>query len=160
MKTVITTILILFSINIFAQKQSKEINLSNKDLTEFVYNDTMKDVTYLDLSVNFLQDIKIDSMKQLVYINVCENILTEEAILNILKVLNKNGLTLGWCYLSGGGNAYINDLKINKDYLMLLRKRWNISINTNNQNNEKDTIINTITNSEHIDLFAKYGLKS
>ena len=92
----------------------------------------MKDVTYLDLSVNFLQDVKIDSMKQLVYINVCENILTEEAILNILKVLNKNGLTLGWCYLSGGGNAYINNLKINKDYLMLLRKRWNISINTNN----------------------------
>ena len=132
MKTTIITILILLSINIFAQKQSKEINLSNKDLTEFVYNDTMKDVTYLDLSVNFLQDVKIDSMKQLVYINVCENILTEEAILNILKVLNKNGLTLGWCYLSGGGNAYINDLKINKDYLMLLRKRWNISINTNN----------------------------
>ena len=129
MKTAITTILILLSINIFAQK---EINLSNKDLTEFVYNDTMKDITYLDLSVNFLQDVKIDSMKQLVYINVCENILTEEAILNILKVLNKNGLTLGWCYLSGGGNAYINDLKINKDYLMLLRKRWNISINTNN----------------------------
>ena len=132
MKTTITTILILLSINIFAQKQSKEINLSNKDLTDFVYNDTMKDVTYLDLSVNFLQDVKIDSMKQLVYINVCENILTEEAILNILKVLNKNGLTSGWCYLSGGGNAYINDLKINKDYLMLLRKRWNISINTNN----------------------------
>ena len=157
MKTAITTILILLSINIFAQK---EINLSNKDLTEFVYNDTMKDVTYLDLSVNFLQDVKIDSMKQLTYFNVCENILTEEAILNILKVLNKNGLTLGWCYLSGGGNAYINDLKINKDYLMLLRKRWNISINTNNQNNEKDTIINTITNSEYIDIFAKYGLKS
>ena len=132
MKTIITTIFIFFSINIFAQKQSKEINLSNKDLTEFVYNDTMKDVTYLDLSVNFLQDVKIDSMKNLIYINVCENILTEEAILNILKVLNKNGLTLGWCYLSGGGNAYINDLKINKDYLMLLRKRWNISINTNN----------------------------
>ena len=132
MKTTIITILILLSFNIFAQKESKEINLSNKDLTEFVYNDTMKDVTYLDLSVNFLQDVKIDSMKQLVYINVCENILTEEAILNILKVLNKNGLTLGWCYLSGGGNAYINDLKINKDYLMLLRKRWNISINTNN----------------------------
>ena len=129
MKTTITTILILFSVTLFAQK---EINLSNKDLTEFVYNDTMKDVTYLDLSVNFLQDVKIDSMKNLVYINVCENILTEEAILNILKVLNKNGLTSGWCYLSGGGNAYINDLKINKDYLMLLRKRWNISINTNN----------------------------
>lgn len=129
MKTTITTIFILLSINIFAQK---EINLSNKDLTQFVYNDTMKDVTYLDLSSNFLQDIQIDSMKNLVYINVCENILTEEAILNILKVLNKNGLTLGWCYLSGGGNAYINDLKINKDYLMLLRKRWNISINTNN----------------------------
>ena len=129
MKTTITTIFIILSINIFAQK---EINLSNKDLTEFVYNDTMKDVTYLDLSSNFLQDIQIDSMKNLVYINVCENILTEEAILNILKVLNKNGLTLGWCYLSGGGNAYINDLKINKDYLMLLRKRWNISINTNN----------------------------
>ena len=129
MKTAITTILILFSVTLFAQK---EINLSNKDLTQFVYNDTMKDVTYLDLSSNFLQDIKIDSMKNLLYINVCENILTEEAILNILKVLNKNGLTLGWCYLSGGGNAYINDLKINKDYLMLLRKRWNISINTNN----------------------------
>lgn len=129
MKTAIITILILLSINIFAQK---EINLSNKDLTQFIYNDTMKDVTYLDLSSNFIQDIQIDSMKNLVYINVCENILTEEAILNILKVLNKNGLTLGWCYLSGGGNAYINDLKINKDYLMLLRKRWNISINTNN----------------------------
>ena len=132
MKTTITTILILLSINIFAQKQSKEINLSNKDLTEFIYNDTMKDITYLDLSVNFLQDVKIDLMKNLIYINVCDNILTEEAILNILKVLNKNGLTLGWCYLSGGGNAYINNLKINKDYLMLLRKRWNISINTNN----------------------------
>ena len=129
MKTTIITILILFSVTLFAQK---EINLSNKDLTEFIYNDTMKDVTYLDLSSNFLQDVKIDSMKNLVYINVCENILTEESILNILKVLNKNGLTLGWCYLSGGGNAYINDLKINKDYLMLLRKRWNISINTNN----------------------------
>jgi len=129
MKTTITTIFILLSINIFAQK---EINLSNKDLTEFIYNDTMKDVTYLDLSLNFLQDVKIDSMKNLVYINICENILTEQSILNILKVLNKNGLTLGWCYLSGGGNAYINDLKINKDYLMLLRKRWNISINTNN----------------------------
>ena len=87
MKTTITTILILFSVTLFAQK---EINLSNKDLTEFVYNDTMKDITYLDLSVNFLQDVKIDSMKQLVYINVCDNILTEEAILNILKVLNKN----------------------------------------------------------------------
>ena len=47
MKTTITTILILFSVTLFAQK---EINLSNKDLTEFVYNDTMKDVTYLDLS--------------------------------------------------------------------------------------------------------------
>ena len=130
MKTTITTILlIIISFNSYSQK---EINLSNKDLTEFIYNDTMKDVTYLDLSLNFLQDIKIDSMKNLVYINICENILTEEAILNILKVLNKNGLTLGWCYLSGGGNAYINDLKINKDYLMLLRKRWNISINTNN----------------------------
>ena len=129
MKTAITTILILLSVTLFAQK---EINLSNKDLTEFIYNDTMKDVTYLDLSVNFLQEVKIDSMKQLVYINVCENILTEEAILNILNVLNKNGLMQGWCYLSGGGNAYINDLKINKDYLMLLRKRWNISINTNN----------------------------
>lgn len=129
MRKIITTILILLSFNIFAQK---EINLSNKDLTEFIYNDTMKDVTYLDLSSNFLQDVKIDSMKNLVYINVCENILSEQSILNILKVLNKNGLTLGWCYLSGGGNAYINDLKINKDYLMLLRKRWNISINTNN----------------------------
>ena len=129
MRKIITTILIILSFNIFAQK---EINLSNKDLTEFVYNDTMKDVTYLDLSLNFLQEVKIDSMKNLLYINVCENILTEEAILNILKVLNKNGLTSGWCYLSGGGNAYINDLKINKDYLMLLRKRWNISINTNN----------------------------
>jgi len=129
MKTTIITILILFSVTLFAQK---EINLSNKDLTEFIYNDTMKDVTYLDLSSNFIQDIQIDSMKNLVYINVCENILTEEAILNILKVLNKNGLTTGWCYLSGGGNAYINDLKINMDYLMLLRKRWNISINTNN----------------------------
>ena len=74
MKTIITTILIFFSISIFAQK---EINLSNKDLTEFVYNDTMNDVTYLDLSVNFLQEVKIDSMKQLIYINVCENILTE-----------------------------------------------------------------------------------
>ena len=157
MRKIITILLIIISFNSYSQK---EINLSNKDLTEFVYNDTMKDVTYLDLSVNFLQDVKIDSMKQLVYINVCENILTEEAILNILKVLNKNGLTLGWCYLSGGGNAYINNLKINKDYLMLLRKRWNISINTNNQNNEKDTIINTITNSEYIDLFAEYGLKS
>ena len=129
MRKIITILLIIISFNSYSQK---EINLSNKDLTEFVYNDTMKDVTYLDLSVNFLQDVKIDSMKQLVYINVCDNILTEEAILNILKVLNKNGLTLGWCYLSGGGNAYINDLKINKDYLMLLRKRWNISINTNN----------------------------
>ena len=158
MKKILIIISLILSISVNAQVT--EINLSNKDLTEFVYNDTMKDVTYLDLSVNFLQDIKIDSMKQLVYINVCENILTEEAILNILKVLNKNGLTLGWCYLSGGGNAYINDLKINKDYLMLLRKRWNISINTNNQNNEKDTIINTITNSEYINLFAKYGLKS
>ena len=126
MKTAITTVLILLSINIFAQK---EINLSNKDLTEFVYNDTMKDVTYLDLSVNFLQDVKIDSMKQLIYINVCENILTEEAILNILKVLNKNGLTLGWCYLSGGGNATIYKLNQNMDYLMLKRKRWNITIN-------------------------------
>ena len=132
MRKILIIISLILSMSVNAQKQSKEINLSNKDLTEFVYNDTMKDVTYLDLSVNFLQDIKIDSMKQLVYINVCENILTEEAILNILKVLNKNGLTLGWCYLSGGGNAYINDLKINKDYLMLLRKRWNISINTNN----------------------------
>ena len=93
----------------------------------------MKDVTYLDLSLNFLQDVKIDSMKNLIYINICENILSEQSILNILKVLNKNGLTLGWCYLSGGGNAIINDLKINKDYLMLLRKRWNISINTNNK---------------------------
>ena len=129
MRKIITILLIIISFNSYSQK---EINLSNKDLTEFVYNDTMKDVTYLDLSVNFLQDVKIDSMKNLIYINVCENILTEEAILNILKVLNKNGLTLGWCYLSGGGNAYINDLKINKDYLMLLRKRWNISINTNN----------------------------
>ena len=129
MRKIITILSIIISFNSYSQK---EINLSNKDLTEFIYNDTMKDVTYLDLSVNFLQDVKIDSMKQLVYINVCENILTEEAILNILKVLNKNGLTLGWCYLSGGGNAYINDLKINKDYLMLLRKRWNISINTNN----------------------------
>ena len=126
MKTAITTVLILLSINIFAQK---EINLSNKDLTEFIYNDTMKDVTYLDLSSNFIQDIQIDSMKNLIYINICENILSEQSILNILKVLNKNGLTLGWCYLSGGGNAYINDLKINKDYLMLLRKRWNITIN-------------------------------
>ena len=132
MRKILIIISLILSINIFAQKQSKEINLSNKDLTEFVYNDTMKDVTYLDLSVNFLQEVKIDSMKQLTYINVCENILTEEAILNILKVLNKNGLTLGWCYLSGGGNAYINDLNTNKDYLMLLRKRWNISINTNN----------------------------
>ena len=129
MRKLIIIVIIFVSFNSYSQK---EINLSNKDLTEFVYNDTMRDVTYLDLSVNFLQDVKIDSMKQLVYINVCENILTEEAILNILKVLNKNGLTLGWCYLSGGGNAYINDLKINKDYLMLLRKRWNISINTNN----------------------------
>ena len=129
MRKIITILLIIISFNSYSQK---EINLSNKDLTEFIYNDTMKDVTYLDLSLNFLQDVKIDSMKNLVYINVCENILTEEAILNILKVLNKNGLTLGWCYLSGGGNAYINDLKINKDYLMLLRKRWNISINTNN----------------------------
>ena len=129
MRKIITILLIIISFNSYSQK---EINLSNKDLTEFVYNDTMKDVTYLDLSSNFLQYVQIDSMKNLVYINVCENILTEEAILNILKVLNKNGLTLGWCYLSGGGNAYINDLKINKDYLMLLRKRWNISINTNN----------------------------
>ena len=129
MRKIITILLIIISFNSYSQK---EINLSNKDLTEFVYNDTIKDVTYLDLSNNFIQDIQIDSMKNLVYINVCENILTEEAILNILKVLNKNGLTLGWCYLSGGGNAYINDLKINKDYLMLLRKRWNISINTNN----------------------------
>ena len=129
MKKIIIIIIIFISFNVKAQK---EINLSNKDLTEFVYNDTMKDITYLDLSVNFLQEVKIDSMKQLVYINVCENILTEEAILNILKVLNKNGLTSGWCYLSGGGNAYINNLNTNKDYLMLLRKRWNISINTNN----------------------------
>ena len=129
MRKIITILLIIISFNSYSQK---EINLSNRDLTEFVYNDTMKDVTYLDLSSNFIQDIQIDSMKNLIYINVCENILTEEAILNILKVLNKNGLTLGWCYLSGGGNAYINDLKINKDYLMLLRKRWNISINTNN----------------------------
>ena len=157
MRKIITILLIIISFNSYSQK---EINLSNKDLTEFVYNDTMKDVTYLDLSSNFLQDVQIDSMKNLIYINICENILTEEAILNILKVLNKNGLTLGWCYLSGGGNAYINDLKINKDYLMLLRKRWNISINTNNQNNEKDTN-NTITiNSEYIDIFARYGFKS
>ena len=129
MRKIITILLIIISFNSYSQK---EINLSNKDLTQFVYNDTMKDVTYLDLSNNFIQDVKIDSMKNLVYINICENILTEQSILNILKVLNKNGLTLGWCYLSGGGNAYINDLKINKDYLMLLRKRWNISINTNN----------------------------
>jgi len=129
MRKIITILLIIISFSSYSQK---EINLSNKDLTEFIYNDTMKDVTYLDLSSNFIQDIQIDSMKNLIYINICENILSEQSILNILKVLNKNGLTLGWCYLSGGGNAYINDLKINKDYLMLLRKRWNISINTNN----------------------------
>mgnify|MGYP000913371182 CR=1 FL=1 len=72
------------------------------------------------------------SMKNLLYINVCENILSEEAILNILKVLNKNGLTLGWCYLDGGANATIYKLNQNMDYLMLKRKRWNITINTNN----------------------------
>ena len=66
MKTTITTILILLSINIFAQK---EINLSNKDLTEFIYNDTMKDVTYLDLSVNLLHKEYKRRFKELYFIN-------------------------------------------------------------------------------------------
>jgi hypothetical protein len=65
MRKIITILLIIISFNSYSQK---EINLSNKDLTEFIYNDTMKDVTYLDLSSNFLQDVKIDSMKNLVYI--------------------------------------------------------------------------------------------
>ena len=135
-KTIITMrkILIIISLilSISVNAQVTDLNLSSKQLMSFTYNDTLKYLQRLDLSDNYIQEIVIDSMKELIYVNICVNILDEQSILNILKVLNKNGLTLGWCYLSGGGNAYINDLKINKDYLMLLRKRWNISINTNN----------------------------
>ena len=130
MRKILIIISLILSISVNAQVT--EINLSSKQLTSFNYNDTLKHLQRLDLSDNYIQEIVIDSMKELIYLNISVNILDEQSILNILKVLNKNGLTLGWCYLSGGGNAYINDLKINKDYLMLLRKRWNISINTNN----------------------------
>jgi len=130
MKKIFIIISLIFTISVNAQVT--ELNLSGKQLTSFTYNDTLKNLQKLDLSDNYIQEIVIDSMKELIYLNISVNLLDEKSILNILKVLNKNGLTLGWCYLSGGGNAYINDLKINKDYLMLLRKRWNISINTNN----------------------------
>ena len=122
---IIISLILSFSVN----AQVTELNLSGKQLTSFTYNDTLKNLQRLDLSDNYIQEIVIDSMKELIYINISVNLLDEKSILNILKVLNKNGLTSGWCYLDGGSNATIYKLNQNMDYLMLKRKRWNITIN-------------------------------
>ena len=122
---IIISLILSFSVN----AQVTELNLSGKQLTSFTYNDTLKHLQRLDLSDNYIQEIVIDSMKELIYINISVNLLDEKSILNILKVLNKNGLTSGWCYLDGGSNAIIYKLNQNMDYLMLKRKRWNITIN-------------------------------
>lgn len=127
MKKIFIIISLILSISVNAQVT--ELNLSGKQLTSFTYNDTLKYLQRLDLSDNYIQEIVIDSMKELIYINISVNLLDEKSILNILKVLNKNGLTSGWCYLDGGSNAIIYKLNQNMDYLMLKRKRWNITIN-------------------------------
>ena len=127
MRKILIIISLILSISVNAQVT--EINLSSKQLTSFNYNDTLKHLQRLDLSDNYIQEIVIDSMKELIYLNISVNILDEQSILNILKVLNKNGLMLGWCYLDGGSNAIIQKLNQNMDYLMLRRKRWNITIN-------------------------------
>ena len=122
-------ILISLTLSISVNAQITELNLSSKQLTSFTYNDTLKHLQRLDLSDNYIQEIVIDSMKEIIYLNIAVNMLDEQSILNILKVLNKNGLMLGWCYLDGGSNATIQKLNQNMDYLMLRRKRWNITIN-------------------------------
>jgi len=127
MKKIFIIISLIFTISVNAQVT--ELNLSGKQLTSFTYNDTHKNLQRLDLSDNYIQEIVIDSMKELIYLNISVNLLDEKSILNILKVLNKNGLTSGWCYLDGGSNATIYKLNQNMDYLMLKRKRWNITIN-------------------------------
>ena len=127
MKKVFIIISLIFTISVNAQVT--ELNLSGKQLTSFTYNDTHKNLQRLDLSDNYIQEIVIDSMKELIYLNISVNMLDEVSVLKILKVLNANGLTSGWCYLDGGSNATIYKLNQNMDYLMLKRKRWNITIN-------------------------------
>ena len=124
-----TFIIISLILSISVNAQVTELNLSSKLLTSFTYNDSLKHLQKLDLADNYIQEIVIDSMKEIIYLNICVNMLDEKSILNILKALNKNGLTLGWCYLDGGSNATIYKLNQNMDYLMLKRKRWNITIN-------------------------------
>ena len=127
MKNIIIIISLIFTISVNAQVT--ELNLSGKQLTSFTYNDTLKYLQKLDLSDNYIQEIVVDSMKELIYLNISVNMLDEVSVLKILKVLNANGLTSGWCYLDGGSNATIYKLNQNMDYLMLKRKRWNITIN-------------------------------
>lgn len=127
MKNIIIIISLIFTISVNAQVT--ELNLSSKQLTSFTYNDTLKYLQKLDLSDNYIQEIVVDSMKEIIYLNISVNMLDEVSVLKILKVLNANGLTSGWCYLDGGSNATIYKLNQNMDYLMLKRKRWNITIN-------------------------------